>query len=104
MEMREFISQITASLREDDTWLVDQYRAKNDKLGLNIWIANGRWFVHLEWAREKRPYGGWGDEVRVNLSLVEKFAIWRAYKKLRKLKRNRVNEKVLESIIERRLS
>lgn len=102
--MREFVKQIAVSLREDETWLIEEHWASNDKLGVKVWIANGWSFARIVWCAERRSYGGWGDEVKINLSLLEKIHIWRAYKALRKLKRARVHNTVLESIIARRLS
>lgn len=101
--MREFIPQIAASLREDETWHVGPHWAANDKLGIKVWVANGYWFVYLEWATERGTYGRWSNEVRIDLSLPEKFVIWRACKKLRKLSRKRKDAALLENIIQRRL-
>ena len=102
--MREFVKQIVASLRHDETWAIDEHWASNDKLGVKVWIANGWSFARVDWALERRSYGGWGDEVKIRLSLIEKIFVWRAYKKLRKLQRARVHKTVLESIIQRRLT
>lgn len=102
--MREFVKQIAVSLREDETWTFDAHWASNDKLGVKVWIANGWSFAHVRWCAERRSYGGWGDEVKINLSLLEKIRIWRAFRALRRLKRTGVYDKVLASIIERRLT
>jgi hypothetical protein len=103
-EMREFVKHIATSLREDDTWTLNDHWTFNDKLGVKVWIANGYWFVYIEWATERQAYGRWADGRRVDLSLLEKFVIWRAAKKFRKLARRRADNKVLESIIQRRLN
>lgn len=102
--MRDFVPQIAASLREDETWEYDAHYAKNEKLGVSVWIANGFWFVHLLWSAEWRSYGAWSTETKVELSLREKFTIWRAFKALRRNKVQRRNAKLLESIIQRRLT
>jgi hypothetical protein len=102
--MRPFVPQIVASLREDDTWTLDKHWATNDKLGVKVWTANGMLYAHLDWAASRRSYGGWGDEMRIRLSLREKFAIWQAYKELRKRKRHNVYDVVLETVIQRRLN
>ena len=102
--MREFVKQIVASLRYDETWLIEEHWVSNDKLGVKVWIANGWSFTRVVWAAERRSYGGWGDETKIRLTLLEKIAVWRAYKHLRKLKRARIHNTVLESIIERRLT
>lgn len=101
--MREFVSHIAVSLREDAHWEVDQYRTRNDKLGVAIWTANGYWFIKIEWAAERRPYGGWSPEVSISLSLREKLVIWWACKKMLRANQKRKNKVVLQSVIERRL-
>lgn len=101
--MREFVKHIAISMREDDTWVLDEYRARNDKLGVSVWIANGIWFVYAEWSTQRRSYGGWEPEVKVRLSLLEKLYLWFACKRMRKLKRHAVHNRILETIIERRL-
>ena len=102
--MREFVKQIAVSLRHDETWLIEAHWVSNDKLGVKVWIANGWSFTRIVWCAERRSYGSWGDEVKINLSLLEKVHIWRAFRALRKSKRACVYDRVLESIIERRLS
>lgn len=102
--MREFVKQIAVSMRHDETWVLDGHWADNGKLGVKVWTANGWSFAHVRWAAERRSYGGWGDEVKINLTMLEKIHIWRAFRALRKRKRAGVYDKVLESIIERRLS
>ena len=102
--MRAFVKQIAASLREDETWLVDDHWASNDKLGVKVWIASGWTFARIVWAAERRSYGGWGDELTIRMSTLEKAYIWLAYRTLRRLKRARVHSTVLESIIQRRLN
>ena len=102
--MRAFVRQIATSLREDETWLIGDHWVTNDKLGVKVWVASGWTFTHVVWGAERRSYGGWGDEVKIRLSLLEKAYVWLAYKKLKKLKRARILHTVLESIIHRRLT
>lgn len=102
--MRPFVPQIVASLREDETWKVAAHWAENDKLGLKIWTANGFWFLYFEWARTRHSYGGWEPGRRVDLTLPEKFVIWRACKQMLKDYRKRKDDFVLETIIQRRLT
>lgn len=102
--MREFVRQLAESLREDTTWSLDKYWAVNDKLGVKIWVANGLPATHVEWAATRRSYGSWADEVKVGLSLREKFVLWGACIALRKRKRETIYDEVLQSIIARRLN
>lgn len=52
-----------------DDWKMDYYTAKNDKVGLEIWIANGVFFC--------KPY-----EKLSNWNLFEKFLIYSALKSI----------------------
>ena len=98
---REFVKHIEESLRNDDHWKVDSYRATNEKLGVAVWIANGFFFLHFEFRKPAR--GDYTAEVQIYLSLREKFVIWRALRGLKKTARARHETIVLETIITRRL-
>lgn len=102
--MRAVVKHIALSLREDTTWKSDKHWVGNDKLGVNVWIASGFWFLHLRWYAERRSYGGWGDSEDVKLSLLEKAYLWWAIKKLRKLSKQRAEDAILEAVIQRRLN
>lgn len=102
--MRPVIKHIALSLREDTTWESDRHWLGNDKLGVNVWIANGFWFLHLRWYAELRTYGGWGGSKDVYLSLPEKAYLWWAIRKLRKLTKQRANDALLEAVVQRRLT
>lgn len=102
--MRAVVKHVALSLREDTTWKFDKHWAENEKLGVEVWVANGFWFLHLRWYAERRSYGGWGDHADVKLSLLEKAYLWWAIKKLRKLTKQRAEEALLEAVIQRRLN
>ena len=102
--MREFVRQLAESLREDTTWSLDKYWAANDKLGVRVWIANGPLSTYVEWSASRRSYGSWADEMKVSLSLRERFTIWWACAAMRKRKRETIYDEVLQSIITRRLN
>jgi len=98
--MREFVKQIVASLREDDTWKADTHWLYNDKLRVKVWIANGFWFVHMQyWVDARNGFSG-----DISLSLIEKAWLWPAVRKCRKLNKRRKEEAITAAIVSRRLS
>lgn len=98
--MREFVNQIAVSLREDDTWKVDAHWLYNDKLRVKVWIANGFWFVRIQyWIADSV-----GFSRDVHLSLVEKAWLWPAVRKWRKLNKRLKDEAITAAIVSRRLS
>lgn len=107
--MREFVKHIAESLRHDDTWTTGTHRLENEKLGVSIWTANGFWFIHVTWYRDRDPkdmYPGAkryaAEGVDVYLTLIEKFVLWRAAKSKGAAKR-RADAKLLEDIVHRRI-
>lgn len=100
--MREFVKHIAESLRnDDDQWTLDEYRLRSRKLGVAVWVANGFFFLNFE---HVVVVNGRQTEIKTNLSLREKFAIWRAVRKCQKKLQMAKDAKILEAVVSRRLS
>lgn len=97
--MREFVKQMAASLREDETWQLSesQLRLVNDKLKVELWIG---------WPRLLTV--GVREPARVDLTLLERVHLYRpvsiALRAARTRRRKLVDVKLTEYIVTRRLN
>ena len=100
--MREFVRHAVESLQHDTHWKSDTYRLTNPRLGVAVWIANGFWFLHFEYAPELRNFGITRE--KLYLRLHEKFVVSLAVRKLHRLSVQRHQAEVLSTIVSRRLA
>ena len=100
--MRGFVRHVVESLRHDTHWETDKYRLTNRRLGFAVWIANGFWFLHFEYAPKLSDFGI--KRENLYLTLYEKFVVWLAVRKMHRLSVQRRQAEVLSTIVSRRLA
>ena len=80
--------------REPDAWLVDEHYAKHVPTEIDVWIANGPWFVRVELALNPgRWEPGW----------AERRLIWSAYRRYLQRKHRCRTERAVNRLIQRHL-
>ena len=97
--MREFVKQIAASLREDETWRLSESKVRlvNNKIKVALWVGWPRLFKL-----------GMREPARVDFTLLEKLHLYRpvsiALRTARAQREKIIDSKLTEFIVTRRLN